>query len=146
MEEVATSFIENTNLNSSSMRHKANSTTRLSSEVVSVLSKIASMDSTASCLQPERLNTVGAKYVENVVQLIDCRPYKRFPDSSSLKSATKFMRAKCENGIKMKVNLIYRCRDYHKNQDLKVAQSNIASEHCVLLRKRLWKSKNLCST
>lgn len=69
----------------------AHAAIRFHRDVIKVILDIASIDAAKLCLDSGSMDTIWAKSKDEIVELIDCRPYRNIFNSSSLKSITKFM-------------------------------------------------------
>lgn len=75
-----------------------------------------------ACFSSPCFNRVGAETVEEPALLSDCRPFSSFIHSSSLKSATLFIKDSKVYDTVAQINTIYRYKHYFETSGFKTVQ------------------------
>lgn len=71
---------------------------------------------------------IGARSVEEITHLVDCRPYAKFLNTTSSESATVFMKASDHDSIPAQINTIHRCRHYFVHNTFKAVTHTVVSQ------------------
>lgn len=111
----------------SRMVQSAHTVIRLPYSVLMLVQEFSNMIVAALCFHSERLNSVGAKTVNEFMTIADCRIYLKFKHSSLLKAATVFMRASIVNREVAQLNAIHRYQFVCKHTDFKPVTAEVVS-------------------
>lgn len=94
------------------IRQAVSVATRLSMKAIEAIGEVAEMNCVDIILSNNALNKHSLKSTSSVLSQYDCRLFKKFVSTSTLRGAKNFMNAVRENDEEAQINTIYRARHW----------------------------------
>lgn len=112
----------------STIKQTASTAARLTRNVLSTLGEIMSAEHPEICVGMGVMNPSGKLSADEIMEVADCRLYRKFISLTCIKSATLFMNAKGVNGEKSQVNALHRVKSIFDEQSYKPVSHGVLSE------------------
>lgn len=116
------------------VRQAVSVATRLSLETLDAIDEMSNLTCEDIILANSELNDRNAKTVKSVMSTYDCRLFKRFLCTSTLRGARLFMNAAREGDHDAQINSIYRCRHWSEVNNFRSVKPSVLNEQFQLAK------------
>lgn len=112
----------------STIKQAAGTANRLPESVIHSIGTIVNTEHPDVCLSLPHLNKTGKRCAEDMMEVVDCRIFRKFLSLTSIKSCTPFMNAKGDNAERAQVCAIHRAKDICMATEYKSVSHKVLGE------------------
>lgn len=132
MKTVAALSERNSKYESLSLLQTTYTAIRLSGAVIDCIVETDRRKDPSECLVNDASNKIGARSVEEIKHLVDCRPYEKFLNTAPLQTTTVFTKAWDHESFIAQINAIHQCRDNLIQNSFRTAAHTVVANHFTM--------------